>query len=294
MKTLKLKTLQTLIHCPALVMAMLAFLGSQTLAAESDEYPKYSTELQITSHGSRLPALFYGAAGVGPHPTVILLHGYPGNEKNLDVAQGLRATGWNVLFFHYRGAWGAEGEFGFLNAEADVLSVIDYLQKADNARSLRVDTTAISLVGHSMGGHMALAGAQQDTSVRCAVAYDGANLGVTFSSGDEERERAWMAYGDTLFMLNGWSGQKSLDEAGAQSERLNLLNHVKALGTRPVLLIAADSPVIPLARIEALRDAIAEGGGNVQYRLIEDDHSFNNRREELLLTTVDFLQADCR
>jgi len=32
----------------------------------------------------------------------------------------------------------------------------------------------------------------------------------------------------------------------------------------------------------------------VQYRLIEDDHSFNNSREELLLTTVDFLQANCR
>ena len=150
-----MKILQTLIYSPALVMAMLAFLGSQTLAAESDEYPKYSTELQITSHGSRLPALFYGAAGVGPHPTVILLHGYPGNEKNLDVAQGLRAAGWNVLFFHYRGAWGAEGEFGFLNAEADVLSVIDYLKKTDNAQSLHVDTTAISLVGHSMGGVIA-------------------------------------------------------------------------------------------------------------------------------------------
>jgi dienelactone hydrolase len=277
-----------------LVIAMLAFVTESALADSTETYPQYSTELQIRSHGARLPALFYGAGGAGPHPTVVLLHGYPGNEKNLDIAQGLRAAGWNVLFFHYRGAWGAEGEFGFLNAEADVLSVIDFLQQADNTKDLRIDPNAISLVGHSMGGHMAIAGTQQDSSVRCAVAYDGANLGVIFSSEDKARERAWMAYGDTLFMLRGWSGQKALDEAAAQASKLNLLNHVAALGQRPILLVAADSPVIPLQRIVALKTAIETAGGNVRYSLIKDDHSFNNNRDTLLQITRDFLSANCR
>lgn len=65
-----------------------------------------------------MSGLIYIASGAGPHPTVILLHGYPGNEKNLDLAQSLRREGWNVLFFHYRGAWGSEGEFSLTGAEA--------------------------------------------------------------------------------------------------------------------------------------------------------------------------------
>ena len=33
--------------------------------------------------------------GLGPHPVVIMLHGFPGNEKNLDLAQSIRRAGWD-------------------------------------------------------------------------------------------------------------------------------------------------------------------------------------------------------
>ena len=53
------------------------------------------------SHGSKLLGGFYRAAGETPRPTVILLHGVPGVEKNLDLAYALRDAGWNCLYFHY-------------------------------------------------------------------------------------------------------------------------------------------------------------------------------------------------
>jgi pimeloyl-ACP methyl ester carboxylesterase len=67
-------------------------------------------------------ALFYLAGGPGPHPTIVLLHGFPGNEQNLDLAQSIRRAGWNVLTLHYRGAWGSPGFT--LAAE-----VVNWLQK---------------------------------------------------------------------------------------------------------------------------------------------------------------------
>src|SRR5689334_15673236 len=70
-------------------------------------YPPGTEELAFLSHGARLNGFFYLAAGRGPHPTAILLHGFPGNERNLDLAQALRRAGMNVLFFSYRGAWGS-------------------------------------------------------------------------------------------------------------------------------------------------------------------------------------------
>jgi hypothetical protein len=90
-------------------------------------FPASSTELTFTANGQRMSGLIYQAAGKGVHPTALLLHGYPGNEKNLDVAQALRSEGWNVVFFHYRGSWGSEGEFSFINAEQDVQTVLAYI-----------------------------------------------------------------------------------------------------------------------------------------------------------------------
>ncbi|MEL6781085.1 MAG: hypothetical protein AAFO51_01820, partial [Pseudomonadota bacterium] len=53
-------------------------------------FPPALEELNFQSQGARLNGLIYVANGEGPHPTVVLLHGYPGNEKNLDLAQDLR------------------------------------------------------------------------------------------------------------------------------------------------------------------------------------------------------------
>lgn len=61
--------------------------------------PAAMQSFQLPSHGALLNAFVYIASGAGPHPTVILLHGFPGNEKNLDLAQSIRRAGWNVLYF---------------------------------------------------------------------------------------------------------------------------------------------------------------------------------------------------
>jgi uncharacterized protein len=74
-------------------------------------YPAAMQSFQIPSHDGKLDALMYITAGSGPHPTVVLLHGFPGNEKNLDLAQAIRRDGWNVLWFNNRGSWGSPGDF---------------------------------------------------------------------------------------------------------------------------------------------------------------------------------------
>lgn len=54
----------------------------------------------------------YSANGLEKHPTLLLLHGYPGNERNLDIALVVRSHGWNVFYFDYRGFWGSQCNFG--------------------------------------------------------------------------------------------------------------------------------------------------------------------------------------
>ena len=102
----KYKSILLALLLATLVLGLSSCSSIGQTVSGSDQSPPRIEELTIKSHGMRMPGLAYLAAGNGPHPTVLLLHGYPGNEKNLDVAQALRRLGWNVVFFHYRGAWG--------------------------------------------------------------------------------------------------------------------------------------------------------------------------------------------
>src|SRR4249919_4346242 len=50
-------------------------------------HPTANKQLLVPSGGVGMNALFLLASGEGPKPTLILLHGLPGNEKNVDLAQ---------------------------------------------------------------------------------------------------------------------------------------------------------------------------------------------------------------
>jgi predicted alpha/beta-fold hydrolase len=76
-------------------------------------HPAAMTVLHIPSHGVLINGLVYSPAGKGPHPTLVICHGLPGNEKNLDLAQAVRREGWNAVTFNYRGSWGSPGPFRF-------------------------------------------------------------------------------------------------------------------------------------------------------------------------------------
>ena len=130
------------------------------------------------SGGARMFGLIYEAPGAGPHPTAIVLHGFPGNERNLDLAQAIRRAGWNAVFFHYRGAWGSEGDFGFVHVLEDVAAVAAALARPDFAARHRIDPSRLALVGHSMGGFAALVSASELPAVDCAASLAGANLGL--------------------------------------------------------------------------------------------------------------------
>ena len=58
--------------------------------APDKAHPAAMEVVHIPSGGVEINGVVYVAAGAGPHPTVVLCHGLPGNEKNLDLAQAMR------------------------------------------------------------------------------------------------------------------------------------------------------------------------------------------------------------
>ena len=129
-------------------------------------HPAGLEELNFNSSGDTVYGFSYLANGRGPHPTVVLLHGLPGNERNLDVAQHLRRNGYNVVFFNYRGSWGSQGKFSYENSLQDVNAVLDHITDPENKERLRVDARNIFLFGHSMGAGLALITGLKDPRVK--------------------------------------------------------------------------------------------------------------------------------
>ncbi|NNC36462.1 MAG: alpha/beta fold hydrolase [Acidimicrobiales bacterium] len=291
----------------ALLLTSFVLTGCATPAANSSSvadrdplqidtaHPPALAALNFDSYGDRINGILYQANGAGPHPTVILLHGYPGNEKNLDLAQSLRRAGYNVLFFHYRGAWGSSGEFSLTHVIEDVGSAADFLRK--NANEYRVDQDRLLIIGHSMGGFAALQGAARDEAITCVAAIAPADVGLIaarFLEADAELAQRSAARADTLTMLNGWSGEKMIAERQANRDAFSLIDLAPNLAGKSVLLIAGDRDSVlapdifhtPLVAAYANQPNIT-----LAHAVIPGDHAFSWSRFELTDTVLDWAQS---
>lgn len=256
-------------------------------ATVDPDYPPALAEINFRSQGDRLNGILYQANGAGPHPTVLLLHGFPGNEKNLDLAQSLRRAGFNVLFFHYRGAWGSEGTFSFAHVIEDVGSALAMLRR--RAAELRVDADRLLLVGHSMGGFAALHGAARDERVQCAAGLAAADFGSRSQAMSPEAAAGFAAYADTLQMLAGLNGQAAIEELQRNQSAWAVTSLAEPFSGKSILLVAADQDeaVAPdPTHTNMVRAFSANPDITLQHRLLSGDHSFSWSRQALIETVV--------
>lgn len=77
--------------------------------------------IDLRSNGVKLDAKFFPVNTAGKVPTVILLHGFPGNQTSpLGLAERLNSAGFNILVFNYQGSYLSEGNFSFDNCIENV------------------------------------------------------------------------------------------------------------------------------------------------------------------------------
>ena len=245
-------------------------------------------QMMLPSHGSTLLGVFYLAAGAGPHPTAVIFHGFPGYEQNLDLAQSLRAHGWNVLAMHYRGVWGVKGDFSFTHAAEDADAQVRFLLDPANAAKYRIDTKRVIVVGHSMGGYMAASAAAHARQVAGAVLISAWNIGADYEMrrhvGKQEptiaNEAKSLEADNNLAPLAGTSGDALAREIHDHEQALNFAHLVSTLAPRPLFVITANDGLVPVdhAFAEALRKA---GDAHVAERHWDTDHSYSGERAEL-------------
>ncbi len=243
----------------------------------------------VPSHGSNLLGVFYIAAGANPHPTAILFHGFPGFEQNLDLAQALRRAGWNVLALHYRGSWGVGGNFSFVHCTEDADAEVKFVTDPKNAEFYHVDVNRIVVIGHSLGGAIAVSAAAHNPAVKSAVLLSAWNVGAERASEDDGMAKA-LASGENLAPIQGADGTTLAHEAFTHRAQLDMNLLAPRLAPRPVLIVTANDGSEQFATpfSAALRSA---GDEKVTSFYFATDHSYSTVRLELIATVLDYLKT---
>ena len=277
------------------VLAFVIFI-STSLSAQSDSIvlrdvkwdkgsPAGSTELFIPSDKALLAGLIYRANGSGKHPTLLLLHGYPGNERNLDIAQVVRAMGWNVIYFDYRGSWGSQGKFTFMNCVEDVVNVVKFCNKYQD--SLKIDTSNIVLFGHSMGGWITLKAIQVLPQIKKAFALSTWDIYGDFKKVMNQKEMIDLANspetGGKYFVLNA-SLKEIFEPVLQHPDYFNLSLDGNALAGKQIVMLDEHQRNHGIA--ESLKVA---NRSYFKYEVWDTDHPFSNKRASLMNELIAFL-----
>lgn len=261
-------------------------------------HPMRNEAVWIPSGEVKMNGVMFAASGTQPHPTVLLLHGLPGNEQNLDLAQVLRRAGYNVLTFHYRGSWGSPGRFTLANGVDDGQAAMAFLRDPAVMEKFHVDPKRLILIGHSYGGFVAarVAAAHPDVAAVVLIApwspaQDVAALSVPQAN---FAAAAHTAFDDVEGRLGGDTDIDLAKEILAGGYDWRLERSAAAMKDMPLLVLvakfdSADDQANEL--LAALKAAQATYATNIQ---METDHPFSDHRIALESAVLEWLEKRSR
>ena len=103
-------------------------------------------DITFKSNTHELKGIIYRPAEESRYPAVAICQGYPGDTKNMDLAEEIALNEIVVLVFYYQGAWGSEGTYRFSNLAPSTVDAVRYLKSLSF-----VDPERVGLIAHSMG-----------------------------------------------------------------------------------------------------------------------------------------------
>ena len=250
-------------------------------------HPASMQALHIPSGGVLINGVIYSAAGAGAHPTFVLFHGLPGNEKNLDLAQAVRRAGWNAVTINYRGSWGSPGAFGFAHTLEDAAAPLAFLRDPANAARLGIDPARIAIGGHSMGGWVTAQTLAHDDHLLGAVMISAGDIGRGALLARSNRAAALAFMNDSRESLAS-TGEEMTDELIAPHPDWSLPALAPLLGAKTLLVLYSED-FVKDDSVAFLAAAHAAGAAGVTEAYVHTDHSWSDKRIDLQARIVTWL-----
>jgi dipeptidyl aminopeptidase/acylaminoacyl peptidase len=239
--------------------------------------------ISFESEGSILQGRIYRPNRQGRFPAIIFNHGYPGDEKNMDMAEEIGLHGICSLIFYYRGAWGSEGTYNFEGLEPSTKNAYDYLVSTPF-----VDPERIGVLGHSMGALPASAVLDSELNLKTGVFVAPAADLNHFA--DDVRLESF------ILRLIGWAERKlnygSKEELRSSllwaRENINPIDLIKSVKTPIIVIVGSEDKLTPPELCKRFYEAKNEPK---KFFLVDGaDHVFKSHRIVLINLIIEWLK----
>lgn len=212
-----------------------------------------------------------------PAPAILFFHGggwlYGTPEAFYPQCQFLSEQGYSCFSAQYR--LGTDNQPDIRGAVEDARSALHYL--IDHAGDLHIDRQNIVAGGGSSGGHLAAA-------LGSALVLTPAD---EFPRA-EQRPTALVLYNP---ILDFSPGTLSHSLAPDDWQDISPIHHIDNAMPPALILLGSQDPEVPVATVEAYRDAVQNAGGHCEIALYEGQgHGFFNQQEYLEKTNLRVLQ----
>lgn len=249
-------------------------------------HPARAETLHIPTGGVKVNGLAYIAAGAGPHPTVVLFHGFPGIEKNLDLAHAIRRAGWNVVTMNYRGSWGSPGSYSFRGNLDDGKAVLAYIRTPEVSAKLRIDPRRLVVMGHSMGGWVTAVTAGDDPTLKGAILISAADMAQLAALPFQQRVAL---SADSMETLAGVTAEDLARQLEGLKGR-DFATAAPGLVDKPLLILSSDDG------LRGMTDGLAadvrkRGGTKVTTIHGTTNHAWDSLRVRLYSEVINWLAA---
>jgi len=226
--------------------------------------------------GLDVPSFYYPAAGDGPHPVIIDIHGGPESQErpnfNSRIQYWVNELGISVLAPNVRGSAGYGREYllmdnGFNREESvrDIGALIDWVEAQPE-----LDSDRVVVYGGSYGGYMVLASmVHYSDRLAGGINIVGISNFVTF-----------------LENTNGYRRDLRRAEYGDERDPA-MYEHLQAISpsnnadriTAPLFIIqGANDPRVPASEAEQILAAVREAGGDPWFLMAMDEgHGFRKQ-----------------
>lgn len=243
----------------------------------------------------RILCTIYTAGGEGPHPVLIFTHGYPGHEKNLDLAQTLRRAGFSSVIFFYRGCWGSDGDFSFEGSFEDTRAVLDFVL---HDTEYNFDPDHIFFIGHSLGCVNAARMIAACPQVRGGVFLAPCDLWRLSQLGLENssyQQHLQDVLEEGISYIRGTDIRTLTREIRESNGRLSIDSCIPSIAEKPLLWVSSPDDDVVSEEKETypyIQKMKAYGASSFKWLRVSSDHYFSNMRSQLTEDITSFLMEN--
>ncbi len=223
-------------------------------------------------------------AGGDNCPLVILFHGLPGNETNLDIAYALREEGYAVLTPNYNGCWGSRGSYRLQNIPENVDTILKHVFSVPFLKTWGIDPERVGAVGHSIGGWASLITPKIDKRIKAIAAL------APVIDFDRIRISARDLAPEFIIPLKDITVEQLIEGWTWAGKEWSPFDTIKKMGDQSLMLVAAteDEILFPESCLE-LYNQVKAAGRDAEFWVLHTDHSFVSERKKLRNLVVDYM-----